>query len=589
MKAVIYTRFSSTQQREASIEDQARNCRRRIDAEGFTLTAHFKDEAISGSIADRPGYVAMHKSAVAREFDVLVVDDLSRLSRDQVESERSIRRLEFGGVRIIGVSDGYDSQSKSRKVQRGVRGLMNEIYLDDLKDKTHRGLAGQALKKFWAGGKPYGYRLVQLKDTTRLDSYGNPEVIGTQLTVDEDQAAIVREIFTMYANDFSQRAIAAVLNERGVPSPGSSWRGRTVRRTTGWLGSTINALLPNELYRGRLHWNKSEWRKNPDTGRRTTRARPQSEWISHEMPELRVIDEALWARAIARRERAMARGANVRAALQARGHTGRGGPKYAFSGLLRCGLCGSSMVIVGGSDVWRAYGCAGHKDGGATVCVNSITVRRDILEARLLAPIKAELLSPAKLEDIQRRVAIKIAGKPNAKDNAPRMKQLRDQIGNLADAIAVGALKASPALAERLTTFEAELAHLNAQTAKSRCRVIDFPTKLAQRFNKLVDGLEQNLAREPHRARAALREICGEIPVFPHESGSYLVARLGLSDTLLRAAVGSEMFVVAGAGFVTYLQPCHANTQPSMNACDRAARSSSGPAALRGLPFGRSA
>jgi Putative transposase/Recombinase len=53
-----------------------------------------------------------------------------------------------------------------------------------------------------------------------------------------------------YANDYSQRAIAALLNERGVPSPGSSSRGRTVRRASGWLGSTINALIPNELYRG---------------------------------------------------------------------------------------------------------------------------------------------------------------------------------------------------------------------------------------------------------------------------------------------------------------------------------------------------
>jgi len=215
----------------------------------------------------------------------------------------------FGGVRIIGVSDGYDSQSKSRKVQRGVRGLMNEIYLDDLKDKVHRGLAGQAIKKFWAGGKPYGYRLVQMKDESHLDPYGNPSIIGTHLAIDPDQAEIVRKIFTLYASDHSQRAIAAALNERRVPSPGASWRGRTVRRASGWLGSTINSLLPNELYRGRMHWNKTEWRKNPDTGRRTTRSRPQSEWISHDMPELRIIEEALWERVIARRERASIRGA----------------------------------------------------------------------------------------------------------------------------------------------------------------------------------------------------------------------------------------------------------------------------------------
>ena len=549
MKAIIYTRFSSNQQREASSEDQARNCRRRIEAEGWQLTKHFQDEAISGSVADRPGYLAMHKAAVAREFDVLVVDDLSRLSRDQVENERSIRRLEFGGVRVVGVSDGYDSQSKSRKVQRGVRGLMNEIYLDDLKDKTHRGLAGQALKKFWAGGKPYGYRLVQLKDETHLDPYGNPTVIGTQLVVDADQANIIREIFTLYASDLSQRAIAAKLNERGIPFPGSAWRGRTVRRASGWLGSSINVIVANELYRGRLHWNKNEWRKDPDTGKRKTRTRPQSEWISHDMPELRIIDEMLWERVIARRKRAALRGANVRAALQHAGHTGRGGPKFAFSGLLRCGLCGSSMIIIGGTAQWRAYGCAGHKDGGTAVCSNAITVRRDIVESRLLVPIKADLLSPEKLEDIKRRVAQKIAAKPKVVDGAPRIAQLRTQIGNLADAVASGALKASPALAERLAGAEVELAQLMTQAAIPTAKIIDFPALLATQFKKLVERLEGNLARDPHRARAALREICGEIPVFPHESGKYLVAKLGLNEMFLRAAVGSEKFVVAGAGF----------------------------------------
>src|ERR1700733_4786984 len=99
MKAVIYTRFSTTQQREASSEDQARNCRRKIEAEGWELGKHYKDEGISGRTMERPGYQAMLAASLAREFEVLVIDDLSRLSRDQVESERVIRRLEFAGVR----------------------------------------------------------------------------------------------------------------------------------------------------------------------------------------------------------------------------------------------------------------------------------------------------------------------------------------------------------------------------------------------------------------------------------------------------------------------------------------------------------
>src|SRR5882757_4731568 len=122
VRAVIYTRYSSSQQRESSTEDQARNCRKRIESEGWQLVQHFKDEAISGSTSTRPGYRNLLSAAERREFDVLLIDDLSRLSRDQVESERVIRRLEFRGIRLVAVADGYDSLSKSRKIQRSVRG-----------------------------------------------------------------------------------------------------------------------------------------------------------------------------------------------------------------------------------------------------------------------------------------------------------------------------------------------------------------------------------------------------------------------------------------------------------------------------------
>jgi len=126
VKAAIYSRYSTTHQREASISDQTRNCRQRADAEGWKIVNVYADQAISGSRSDRPAYQEMLAAAATGAFGVLLLDDLSRLGRDQVESERTIRRLEFGGVRIVAVSDGYDSTSKSRKVHRGVKQLFNE-------------------------------------------------------------------------------------------------------------------------------------------------------------------------------------------------------------------------------------------------------------------------------------------------------------------------------------------------------------------------------------------------------------------------------------------------------------------------------
>ena len=188
MKAALYARYSTDKQREASIDDQYRNCEQYAEREGWTITERYKDEAVSGAKNDRPGYQQMLSDAKAKRFDVLLVDDLSRLSRDDVEMKQVIRRFKFWGIRIIGVSDGFDSDSKGHKIQAGVRGLMNEIYLDDLRDKTHRGLTGQAIKGNNCGGRSYGYQHIPIEDPTQTDQYGRLRVVAVKREIDSEQS-----------------------------------------------------------------------------------------------------------------------------------------------------------------------------------------------------------------------------------------------------------------------------------------------------------------------------------------------------------------------------------------------------------------
>lgn len=117
LRAVAYARYSSEQQRAASIEDQLRNCRRRADDQGWAIVREFADRRLAAQTA-RGRSIARLNAAERGELDALLVDDLSRLARDQVESERAIRRLEFLGIRIVANADGYDSQSKlaTRKI-----------------------------------------------------------------------------------------------------------------------------------------------------------------------------------------------------------------------------------------------------------------------------------------------------------------------------------------------------------------------------------------------------------------------------------------------------------------------------------------
>ena len=83
MRAVIYARYSSELQRDASIEDQVRLCRERIDCEGWRVGATYSDHAISGATRLRPGSQKLLEDARKGEFDVVVAEALDRLSRDQ--------------------------------------------------------------------------------------------------------------------------------------------------------------------------------------------------------------------------------------------------------------------------------------------------------------------------------------------------------------------------------------------------------------------------------------------------------------------------------------------------------------------------
>jgi site-specific DNA recombinase len=207
------------------------------------------------------------------------------------------------------------------------------------------------------------------------------------------------------------------------------------------------------------------------------------------------------------------------------------------------------MTIVGGQGVWKAYGCSTRKEGGPHACSNSLTVRLSIVEARLLDPIKNDLLSDDEVAEVQRRVALALTAK--AKSNDGRIAELRAEIANLTDAVATGALRTSKALAERLSAAEAELDRLSIQKAARKVGVVNFPIQFAERYRRIVASLEIELARDVHKARTLLRQLVGNvISLVPHASGRHLVARIGLNTEGLRqAAGGSEIFMVAGAGF----------------------------------------
>src|SRR6478735_9670943 len=156
MKVAIYARYSSDNQRDASIADQIRVCRAFAERQGWTIGQEYSDHAVSGATLLRSGFQALMRNALNRRFDVILAESLDRFSRDQEDTAGLFKRLTFAGVKIVTLSEGDIGH-----LHVGLKGTMNALYLHDLAEKTRRGLRGRVEAGRSGGGNSYGYRVVQ--------------------------------------------------------------------------------------------------------------------------------------------------------------------------------------------------------------------------------------------------------------------------------------------------------------------------------------------------------------------------------------------------------------------------------------------
>ncbi len=394
MRAVIYARYSSNNQSEASIEDQVEVCRRYVKNQRWKVVNIYHDRALSGGSAFRPAYQQLLADADNGSFDVVVCEALDRLGRKLSDMAALHDRLEFSGIEMHAVNLG-----RLTTMHIGLMGTMAQLYLSDLKEKTKRGQLGRALAGKIPGGKAYAYDLVDGKNGERK--------------INQTEARIVRRIFAEFAKGKSPRAIAKTLNDEGVVGPrGQPWLDTTIRgqldRGTG--------ILNNALYAGRIEWNRCSYVKNPKTGKRIARPNSPEDWEVVPAPDLRVVDNELWERVkdrqrVVRKEMTHATGQPLNSAH--RRH-------FLLSGLLECGHCGGGYTIMGRD----RYGCATRRSKGT--CENSRTVTRQDVEARVLEGLKHRLMAPELLKafvDEYRKEMNRLAS-----ENAASRADLKNQL-----------------------------------------------------------------------------------------------------------------------------------------------------------------
>ena len=496
IKAAIYARYSSNNQSDASIEDQVYNCRARIDADGWAVAETYSDSAISGATVLRPGYQKMLEDARHGSFTILVAEALDRLSRDQEDVAGLYKQLSFAGIKIITLAEG-----EINELHVGLKGTMNALFLKDLAQKTHRGLAGRARDGKSAGGKSYGYDVIR-----KLDEHGEPA--RGKRKINTVEAAIVHRIFDQYLAGKSPRSIAIALNKEGIPGPsGKGWTASTIignrKRGTG--------VLNNKLYIGKQVWNRLTYRRDPQTRKRISQLNPSDQWIVSEVPDLRMITDDQWDQAQAQQDE---RSRDTRPASGTYPDWRHRRPKHLFSGLIKCASCGGGVSLV--SRVY--YGCAASRNKGT--CDNRLTLRSDHLEEAVLRGIQESLLTPELTAEFVREYA-KETNRLLAEQSATqsrahvRLKALDTQINNIVEAVASG--KSSPALLDRLETLEKEKQTISDQATEPPSNTVRLHPNIADHYSEMVADLRASLNHEDDRDHAAtiIRSLIDEIRLHP--------------------------------------------------------------------------
>jgi site-specific DNA recombinase len=496
-RAAIYARISTDKQNPLSPADQARKCREYAERNGIVvLDSHvYVDEGLSGVGMDRPSLQKLLRAAVTKTFDVILVDDTSRLSRSTENVLSIYRRLSFAGVQLISVSQGIDSRQDQAETLFTIHGLIDSSYVRELAKKTHRGLEGCVLRGLSAGGRCFGYDAIPTGDGT-----------SKRYSVNEAAAAIVRRIFELYAEGYSFKGIARKLNEKHAAGRGD------------WCPTGIRAMLKRELYKGEVIWNRTKFEKVPETNKRVARPRDKSEWIRLERPELAIVSVDLWSRVQGRLNRF---GVKVsegrRRGLLSRAVTS----PYLFSGLLKCSECGGNLIIGtgGGTHVHKKYVCANYFNRGT--CTNNLYIRRDVLEDRLLGRLQSELLRPEVIDyaisEFGRQLRAALSTMSNELASMRRRKQqLEEEIGRFTDAIGKGGPLDS--LVQEVAKRESELKAITNRLLSSTATSIDGRLREIREFVATrVADLRTLLGRDVVLAKSELRNHLGEIRMTPAE------------------------------------------------------------------------
>ncbi len=541
MRAAIYARYSTDLQSAASIDDQVRLCRERLQRDGHELVKIYSDRAVSGATLIRTGIQLLMQDATRGGFDFVYAEALDRISRDQEDVAGIFKRMVFAAVTLVTLAEGEITE-----LHVGLKGTMNALFLKDLAQKTRRGLRGRVELGRSPGGNAYGYDIVRTLGPEGAVDTGKRCINGSE-------AKVVLRIFREYSLGVSPRELAKKLNREGVIGPsGASWGPSTINgnreRGTG--------ILNNELYIGRIVWNRQRYMKDPATGKRRSRPNPEKDWVTTEVPDLRIVPQELW-EAVKARQGEMARQTRPDSKRTEFWELQR--PRYLLSGLIKCGCCNSRYTKFGAN----RFACAAARD--RATCSNHLTIRGDDLELSILEGLKDRLMEPALFEEFAREFTAEVNRQRSSlaserKALQASLDRTSRQVDKLVEAIIEGA--DALALNDRLKLLEKQRVEIEAKIAAIPEATPLLHPGLANIYRKAVAELH-TLVRNPETSGEAfglIRGLIDAVVLMPVdgkleiELRGDLAAILALSENGKNKAFSArekalQIKMVAGVGF----------------------------------------
>lgn len=411
LRAVIYVRYSSHSQRDVSIEQQIRACRRFAERQDIEILDVYEDRALTGTSDKRPGFQKMIRDAAHGEWDYVIVYTLDRFARDRYDSAVYKRQLKNHGVKVLSAMENISDDPTGVLMESLLEGLA-EYYSKELSQKIRRGMEDNARKCLVNGSLPLGY------------------IRGTdgRYAICEEEAEIVREAFRRVAAGEKFLQIFEDFNSRGL----------LTKKGKAWNKSSFNKMLTNERYIGIYIYGDVR--------------------IPGGIPAI-VTQEQFDAVANRLGNKANAR---ISAAPQRRRQENG---TYLLTGKLFCGHCKSPMVGVSGhskaGSPYYYYVCKGKRGGSGCAKAN---VRRESIEQHIATALRDTMLTDDAIRDLA-DAAVRYQAQSPAVAEADalrhRLAQIKSSTDNLISAMEAGIFTA--ATRDRLLELESEQRKVSAQ------------------------------------------------------------------------------------------------------------------------------